>query len=77
MHTHQEMVPEQRARTLKINLFKITYWQRRAKVAERGHRKRRLRELDVCRPGLRARPERRLSRERVGMSRDLAAGGFG
>jgi hypothetical protein len=44
----QEMVPEQRARTLKINLFKITYWQRRAKVAERGHRKRRLRELDAA-----------------------------
>jgi len=41
----QELVPEQRARQLKMNLFKIAYWQRRARVAEKCHRKRRLLEL--------------------------------
>lgn len=41
----QELVPEQRARRLELNLFKIAYWQRRARVAEKCHRKRRLKDL--------------------------------
>jgi SRSO17 transposase len=41
----QELLPEQRARRLENNLFKIAYWQRRARVAEKCHRKRRLLEL--------------------------------
>lgn len=41
----QELIPEQRARQLKLNLFKVEYWQRRAKVAENCHRRRRLREI--------------------------------
>ena len=36
---------EQRKRQLKLDLFKVAYWQRRAKVAEDCHRRRRLREI--------------------------------
>jgi hypothetical protein len=46
----QELVPEQRARQLELNLFKIAYWQRRARVAEKAHRKRRL--LEIARAGI-------------------------
>lgn len=46
----QELVPEQRARRLELNLFKIAYWQRRARVAENCHRKRRL--LEIARAGI-------------------------
>ena len=46
----QELLPEQRARRLGRNLFKIAYWQRRARVAEKCHRKRRLR--DIARAGI-------------------------
>jgi hypothetical protein len=41
----QELLPEQRAHRLENNLFKIAYWQRRAMVAEKCHRKRRLLEF--------------------------------
>jgi SRSO17 transposase len=41
----QELVPEQRKRQLELDLFKVAYWQRRAKVAEGCHRRRRLREI--------------------------------
>jgi SRSO17 transposase len=41
----QELVPEQRKRQLKLDLFKVAYWQRRARVAEDCHRRRRLREI--------------------------------
>lgn len=41
----QELLPEQRARRLELNLFKVAYWQRRARVAEKSHQKRRLKDL--------------------------------
>jgi len=44
----QELSPDQRERQLQTNLRKVEYWQRRAEVAERCHRKRRLAELDAA-----------------------------
>lgn len=41
----QELIPEQRERQLKRNLFAIEYWQKRAKSAAVSHHKRRLRDL--------------------------------
>lgn len=42
----QELGQDQRSRQLEHNLYKINYWQKRAKVAEDCHRKRRLRDLE-------------------------------
>lgn len=44
----QELTPEQRERAIEKSLFKIKYWQGRAKVAERSHWKRRLRDLEAA-----------------------------
>jgi SRSO17 transposase len=41
----QEISSEERIRQLERNLNKIDYWQKRARVAEDSHRRRRLREL--------------------------------
>lgn len=41
----QELLPEQRARRLELSLFKVAYWQRRARVAEKSHGRRRLKDL--------------------------------
>jgi SRSO17 transposase len=41
----EELLPEQRKRQLEHNLYKVAYWQRRAKVARECHRRRRLREI--------------------------------
>jgi SRSO17 transposase len=44
----QELSSEQRNRQLDRDLYKIDYWQRRAKVAEECHRRRRLRDLEAA-----------------------------
>jgi len=41
----QELLPDQRRRQLELNLFKVRYYQKRAKVAEDCHRRRRVRDL--------------------------------
>ena len=42
----QELLPEQRIRKLDLELSKVLYYQKRAKVAEDCHRRRRLRDLE-------------------------------
>jgi len=42
----QELLPEQRTRQLDLELSKVHYYQKRAKVAEGCHRRRRLRDLE-------------------------------
>ena len=42
----QELSPDQCSCKLEREMFKIAYWQRRAKVAEECHRRRRLRDLE-------------------------------
>lgn len=42
----QELLPDQRRRQLELNLYKVRYWQGRAKVSEECHRRRRLRDLE-------------------------------
>ena len=42
----QELSPDQRSRRLDRDLSKIVYYQKRAKVSEECHRRRRLRELE-------------------------------
>lgn len=43
----QELSPELRRRKLDRDLYKIAYWQKRAKVAEDCHRRRRLKDLEA------------------------------
>ena len=44
----KELLPDQRRRELELNLFKVRYYQKRAKVAEDCHRRRRLRDLEMA-----------------------------
>jgi SRSO17 transposase len=41
----QELSEEQRRRNLELNLYKVAYWQKRARVAEDCHRRKRLRDI--------------------------------
>ena len=43
---NQELLPEQRTRQLDLEISKVLYYQKRAKVAEGCHRRRRLRDLE-------------------------------